>query len=405
MAFSHYIYSGTKRLRCGYTTGTCAALAAQAACRALLSTTPPKTARLTTPKGIDVEVAIQDARRGEDWAACSVRKDGGDDIDATHGLLVCATVRRTDDAGVHIIGGNGVGTVTKPGLEQPVGAAAINRVPREMIRAQVEQIAAFYNEPCAFEVAISVEGGEEAAARTFNPHLGIVGGISILGTSGIVEPMSLTALRESIELEISQKAAEGARSLIIVPGNYGRDFVDATPDLAAAAQQAPVVSCSNFIGAAIDAACRSEIERMLVVGHFGKMAKVAGGIMDTHSRTADCRTEIVCAHAATCGAQAETCRALLAAATTDACLAILDDAALTVPTLASIACALEERLSRRATPSMEIAAVVFTNERGELFRTASSARIIRAISSQNEHDTTHSPEGTLPSNTKGARPE
>lgn len=345
---------------------------------------PASTARIVAPAGIEIEVPVEQARFSADEASCGVRKDGGDDIDATDGLLVRALVRRLRDGNagcveVAIAGGTGVGTVTRPGLEQPVGEAAINSVPRAMIRAEVERACRERGAGGSFEVIVSVDGGEKVAARTFNPNLGIEGGISILGTSGIVRPQSLAALRESIELEIGQHAAEGAKSVVIVPGNYGLDHLRHTPDLAPLEKRAPVVSCSNFIGAALDAVARGGFTRALIVGHAGKMVKVAGGIMDTHSRTADARVEIMCAHAAVAGASRETCKRIMGAATTDAAFDEIDRAGLREPVAASLAAALHARLARRAAGAFEVAAIVFSNALGELFRTESAERVIAGI--------------------------
>ena len=394
MTLERYVYAGATRLRCGYTTGSCAALAAQAACRMLLGEPAPGRAGLTTPSGVRVEADVLNAARAEDgsWARCAIRKDGGDDIDATDGLLVCAEVRFGGeqpvgaglDVPVAIEGGEGVGRVTRPGLEQPVGAPAINSVPRKMITEQVRAVLAAHgigadagpsHAPCsrAVVVTISVPGGEEVAVRTFNPHLGIEGGVSILGTSGIVEPRSVAALRDSIELEMRQHAAEGARDLVLVPGNYGRDFACAhLPQLA----DVPLVSCSNYLGDALDFAARHGFERVLLVGHVGKLAKVAGGVMNTHSRVADCRCEVICAHAALAGADQRTARQLMASATTEACLDVLDDAGLLGPVATSLTSAIDDHVARRVAGAYKTAAVLFSQVRGELARSDGADALI-----------------------------
>ena len=198
MAFEHYIQSGGKRLRCGYTTGTCAALAAAAATQLLLTKEPPKTMGLMTPKGIFVEVEISQSSLEGGKATCGVVKDAGDDVDATQGLLICAQVESSEAPGITIDGGLGVGRVTKPGLDQPVGAAAINHVPRQMIASAVEKVQKTFGDSRGLAVTIFVPEGEKIAQKTFNPYMGIVGGISILGTSGIVEPMSIQALIDTL---------------------------------------------------------------------------------------------------------------------------------------------------------------------------------------------------------------
>lgn len=375
MAFEHYVYNGTKRLRCGYTTGSCAALAAKAAAQMLLGDEEVSREALVTPKGLRVEVDILDVTRREEMVSCAVTKDGGDDIDATDGMLIYAAVTPMAEAGVTIDGGTGIGRVTKPGLNQPVGAAAINAVPRKMIAAEVSQVMADCSYDGGLKVVIYAPEGEAVAARTFNPNLGIVGGISILGTTGIVEPRSVAALKDSIELEIKQHAAQGARNLVITPGNYGKDFLDESLALEAI----PQVSCANYIGDALDYVARYKYQRLLFVGHIGKLIKVAGGIMDTHSRMADCRCEIFTAHAALAGVDVATSRELMAAATTDACLDILMSANKLEPVLASLSSAVEDHLSRRIAGVYAFGCVVFSKVHGELFRTAGTNELIEAM--------------------------
>ena len=373
--FEHYVRSGQKLLRCGYTTGTCAALGAAGAARLLLTGHAPESVGLRTPKGIVVEVAPQFCRLTADGAACAIVKDGGDDIDATTGLPVIAAVTLLPDAPrtVTIDGGAGVGRVTKPGLDQPVGAAAINRVPRQMITEALLREADAVGYGGGFAVVISIEGGEAAAKRTFNPHLGVEGGLSVLGTSGIVEPMSQQALLDTLQIEIHQAALK-SRRLILAPGNYGLDYLAANYP---ALHEIPVVKISNFIGEALDMAAAEHFAEVLLVGHVGKLVKLAGGIMNTHSRCADCRTELFCAHAALCGADAATCRALMDAATTDACLDILDAAQLREPVMASLLTAIQLHLDRRAAGAFKVGAVLFSNRNGPLGHTKTADTLLK----------------------------
>ena len=373
----HYIRSGQKLLRCGYTTGTCAALGAAGAARLLLTGRAPETVGLRTPKGIVVEVAPQFCRLcSETTAECAIVKDGGDDVDATTGLPVVAEVTLLPDAPrtVTIDGGAGVGRVTKPGLDQPVGAAAINHVPRQMITEALLKEAETAGYSGGFAVVIRIEGGEDAAKRTFNPHLGVVGGLSVLGTSGIVEPMSQQALLDSLQLEIHQAALQ-SRRLILAPGNYGLDYLAAHyPEL----HEIPIVKISNFIGEALDMAAAEQFGEVLLVGHVGKLVKLAGGIMNTHSKQADCRTELFCAHATLCGADAATCRALMDAATTDACLDILDAAGLKTTVMASLLQAVQLHLDRRAAGAFTVGAVLFSNQNGPLGQTAQAKILLQS---------------------------
>ena len=374
--FEHYVRSGQKLLRCGYTTGTCAALAAAGAARLLLTGTTPETVALRTPKGIVVEVAPLFCRTSTNGAECAIEKDGGDDVDVTTGLPVTATVTLLPGTPeVHITGGAGVGRVTKPGLDQPVGQAAINHVPRQMITEALRREAEAACYPGGFAVTISIPGGEEVARRTFNPHIGVEGGLSVLGTSGIVEPMSQQAILDTIQLEMNQAAlrAKDHRRLILAPGNYGLDYLHETyPQFAAI----PVVKTSNFIGDTLDMAATTHFEQVLLVGHVGKLCKLAGGIMNTHSHTADCRTELFCTHAALCGADREVCTALYNAATTDACLEILDTAGLREPVLQSLLAAIQLHLDRRAGGAFRVGAVLFSNQHGPLGQTETAARLL-----------------------------
>ena len=378
--FEHYVRSGQKLLRCGYTTGTCAALGAAGAARLLLTGREPETVALRTPKGIVVEVAPIYCHRTDAGAVCAIRKDGGDDVDVTTGLPVIASVVLEPDApGVRILGGEGVGRVTKPGLDQPVGEAAINHVPRQMIAEALEREAENAAYTGGFAVTISVEGGAETAKRTFNPHIGVEGGLSILGTSGIVEPMSQQAILDTIQLEMNQAAlraknAPGPRRLVLAPGNYGLDYLaGALPQF----ERFPVVKTSNFIGDTLDMAATAGFEQVLLVGHVGKLCKLAAGVMNTHSHTADGRAEVFCAHAALCGASREVCVALMDAATTDACLDILDGAGLRGPVLESILAAIQMHLDRRAGGTFRVGAVLFSNQHGPLGETCIAKELMK----------------------------
>ena len=297
-------------------------------------------------------------------------------MDVTTGLPVIAAVELLPDTTeIRISGGKGVGRVTKAGLDQPVGEAAINHVPRQMITEALQREAESACYTGGFAVTISIEGGEEVAKRTFNPHIGVEGGLSVLGTSGIVEPMSQQAILDTIQLEMNQAAlrAGSPRRLILAPGNYGLDYLHETyPEL----HTVPVVKTSNFIGDTLDMAAAARFEEVLLVGHVGKLVKVAGGIMNTHSHTADCRTELFCTHAALCGASREVCAALMNAATTDACLELLDSAGLRAPVLESLLRAVQLHLDRRACGAFRVGAVLFSNQHGPLGATDTAAQLL-----------------------------
>ena len=396
MAFEHYVQSGAKQLRCGYTTGTCAALAARGAATLLLTGKAPESVSVLTPKGWTVEVVPEFCRKEEHHlCSCGIRKDAGDDPDITDGMLVVATVRRLpapeDPAAaeaVTIDGGDGVGRVTRPGLDQPVGEAAINRVPRDMIRTAVTGLCeGLEYDPLTegpLEVVISLPEGAEKAQRTFNPKLGVEGGLSILGTSGIVEPMSEQALKDTIFVELRQACELQADAdierpaVILTPGNYGTDYMQ---EKKLDTLGVPIVKISNYVGDALDAAASLGFSEILLVGHIGKFVKLAGGIMNTHSSVADGRMALFTAHAAVCGADRELCEKLLGAATTDAAIDLLRAAKLDEPVLDSLTEAvqshLEERVSRATKRPVTVGAVLFSNEFGTLAVTEPANELIR----------------------------
>ncbi len=364
-SFEHYMNVNGRMLRLGYTTGTCAVLASKGAVYALLSGKAPDIISVMTPKGIRVDVESAECFIDGDAAVCAVRKDAGDDKDATDGILIYARVERQEKKDVVITGGEGIGLVTKPGLDQKVGEAAINSVPRREIREAVLSVMDELLYEGGMKITISAPGGEEIAKKTFNPKLGIEGGISIIGTSGIVEPMSLAAFSDAMRLQIRQETALGNRELIFVPGNYGldhlcREGIDKSGR--------PVVVISNFIGDAIDEAVSCKATRLLIVGHAGKLVKCAAGIMNTHSSVADGRAEVFAAHAALCGSGEETVRRIFASLTSDECIEILKSEGMLEAVMTSIMKAIYERLSDRAGSKMKLGVIMFSNVYGTLGR-------------------------------------
>ena len=367
-----YIPVGRQKLRCGYTTGTCAAAAAAGAAALLLTGETLPAARILTPAGVEVEAALLEHAAGAGWASCAVRKDGGDDPDVTDGTLIFARVEKTDAPGISIDGGEGVGRVTLPGLDQPVGAAAINSTPRRMIAEQLESAAAKAGYTGGLRAVISAPEGAALAKRTFNPRLGIVGGISILGTSGIVKPMSEAALLDSLYLEMDQRRAAGVEDLLLTPGNYGEAFAREALGL----RLDRWCLCSNYLGAAIDHAAGAGFRSVLVVGHLGKLIKAAAGCMNTHSKTADARRETLTAHAALAGADGPLLRALFNAPTTDAGVELLRQAGLLGPVMASLGEALDEKLKARAGEGLAIEALFFSNQYGILGGTPGAEKLL-----------------------------
>ena len=368
-----YIIKGGKKLRLGYTTGSCAAAAAKAAAYMLLTGRQLEQVELTTPKGIRLTLPVREIRMGEDRASCAIEKDGGDDPDVTHGALIYVRVERLEDPGaIEIDGGEGVGRVTRPGLDQPVGAAAINSVPRRMMEEQLRKALAASGSTGGLRAVVSVPGGAALAERTFNPRLGIEGGISILGTSGIVRPMSEAALIDSVKLELNALRASGAEDVLITPGNYGEDFCRSVLGL----RLDRWCLCSNYLGAAIDHAAGLGFRTVLLVGHLGKLCKAAAGNMNTHSKVSDARRETLTAHGALCGGERELLRALFACPTTDAAVELLAAAGLREPVMASLGQALDEQLKRRAGPDMSIEALFFSNKYGILGSTPGAEELL-----------------------------
>lgn len=365
MEFEHYIQQGQQKLRCGYTTGTCAALAGKAAVRILLGGQKTEEISVLTPKGLWVTTAVEEIQRGDGWVSCGVRKDAGDDIDVTAQSLICVKAKKTAGTKIVIDGGVGVGRVTKPGLEQPVGAAAINSVPRRMIlqEAEAECLDAGYEG--GLLLTVFVPDGEALAKKTFNPQLGIQGGISILGTTGIVEPKSVQALVDTIGLEIRQRRALGEDALLLTPGNYGMEFLKDRPEFASMTP----VQCSNYIGEAFDFAVSSGFSKVILVGHIGKLVKLAGGIMNTHSRVADCRCELFAAHAALAGVSRDAIGRLMEAATTDACLEILDEEGKKEAVMQSLMKKIGQHAAHRLGGTVEVTVLVFSNRFGVLGET------------------------------------
>lgn len=357
-----YIIKEGKKLRLGYTTGSCAAAAAKAAAMLLLSGKAPESINLLTPKGIPLELAVQDPSLGDGKASCAIEKDSGDDPDVTKGTLIYAEVSFSGESGITIDGGKGVGRVTKPGLDQPVGAAAINSVPRRMIRENVEEVCRLWDHQGGLSVIISAPDGEKLAKKTFNPRIGIVGGISILGTSGIVEPMSEQALVDTIGVELKQRRASGKKTALLTPGNYGADFIRDGLGL----DPEKAVQCSNYIGDALDICRDWGFQSILLVGHIGKMVKLGGGMLNTHSKYGDCRMPLLAAFAGAEGLSPEDIAAVLNCVSCDDALAILDSANVKEAALNRLMEAVMYNLQYRAGDSMEVSCAMFSKVWGLL---------------------------------------
>ena len=351
-----------KELRKGYTTGTCAAIAAKAAVKMIFTGEKVYRESVLTPKGITITTDIQDISFTENSARCAVIKDGGDDPDVTTGAFIYAEVILCEGSDIVIDGGEGVGRVTKPGLWQAVGEAAINKVPRQMIRDAVKRETLKHGYNGGIKIVISVPEGEKLAKKTFNPRLGIVGGISILGTSGIVEPMSEQALIDTIHVEIDVRLANDGEYIMMAPGNYGVDFIRETYN----ADLNRAVKCSNFVGEALDYAKYAGAKGILLIGHIGKFVKLAGGIMNTHSHNADSRMEIIAANASMVTDDISVIRNIMGCVTTDEAIRYCKEAGILEAVMKRIVDKAVFYTSARVQNEIEIGMVIFSNEHGIL---------------------------------------
>lgn len=377
----YYVIKNQKKLHFGYTTGSCAAGAAKGATEMLLGGQKQNETDLMTPKGILLHLELHDVCMEKDTVICAVRKDAGDDPDTTNGILVYARVEKCPKSSeIMVDGGKGVGRVTRPGLSQKVGEAAINPVPKAMILKAVEDAADRYHYEGGLKVTISVPEGEQIAKKTFNPRLGIQGGISILGTSGIVEPMSEKALIQSIQVEMKQHFSQGEQYLIVTPGNYGADYLREHMNLPFEKN----IKCSNYVGETIDMAVNMGVKGILFISHIGKFVKVAAGIMNTHSHSADARMEVLASNAIRAGAPLECAKEILNASTTDEALDILNRYQMTQGTMKEVLDRIQFYLNHRSYEQILLGAVVFSNTCGYLGQTADAAKLIEQINIQNE---------------------
>ena len=387
------VVSQGKLMRRGYTTGSCAAAASKAAAVMLLSGEETDTIKLDTPKGITLTLDVLDILRGPGFARCAIRKDSGDDPDDTNGTLIYATVsslhagipeeelvmqphtasvEQLDDR-VEIWGGIGVGKVTKPGLSCKVGGPAINPVPRKMITREVLAAMKQYGCDETLRVVISIPDGPAIAPKTFNPRLGIEGGISVLGTSGIVEPMSDRALIDTMYTEMDSRKANGCKDLVVFFGNYGADFSrdEMKIDISTA------VTCSNFVGELLDYAVLQGFESVLIIGHSGKLIKLAQGVMNTHSKYADCRSEFLALQAMFHGASPAVGKEIYQALTTDEMTKVLKREGLFEAVMEEAARKIDFYMQKRVHGKLKTGAILFSNVYGILGETAGAEELLK----------------------------
>ncbi len=378
-----FIVKQGKELKIGYTTGTCATASAKAATHALLTGTYLKEVVLQVPAGRTFHIEPHDFQREDSYATCATRKYSGDDPDVTDGMLIYARVEKmvwenkleeeVEESKVVIDGGIGIGRVTRKGLACSVGMAAINPVPRRMIEEAVREEMKMAGYHGGIKVVISAPEGERIGKKTFNERLGVIGGISILGTSGVVEPMSEDALIDTIKIETNQQ--DRNKILFAAPGNYGLDFAQGQFGL----NMDYAVKYSNYIGEFIDHAIYCGFQKVLIIGHMGKLLKLAAGVMNTHSKVADGRQEIMVAHSAICGVKGAELGLLMEAVTTDEMHEILCKTGCEKAVYESITKKIQFHLDYRTKGEMEIAFIGFSNQYGLILESEKARSFIHRM--------------------------
>ena len=349
------LWHNGKSYRKGYTTGSCATAAAKVAALMVLRQQVINQVSIVTPSGVTLRLNVEQPLICGQQASAAIRKDGGDDVDATHGMLIFAQVALNDSGSISIVGGEGVGTVTRKGIGLPVGSSAINRTPLHTIEEAVREV---IGPERGAEIVIFAPEGEERAQKTYNGRLGILGGISIIGTTGILTPMSEESWKRSLALELEMKRAQGMTSVILVPGNHGERFVQEQMQLSGDR----VVTMSNFVGYMLQETQRLGFRRVVLVGHLGKLIKVAAGIFHTHSHIADGRMETLVTRLALMGAPHELLQAVFECSTTEAAMELIEQHGLQAVynDIAQAICARINQMLRFAVQPLQCDAVLFS---------------------------------------------
>lgn len=374
---NEFICHGKSKLQCGYTTGTCAAAAAKASVGMLFSGKNVTRVKLIIPKGTDLILPVTDIDISENHVSCGVIKDSGDDPDITNGILIKCMAEKIK-SGIEIKGGEGIGIVTKPGLDQPVGEWAINSVPRKMIISAVSEICEKNNYCGGIRITISAPEGRKLAEKTYNPRMGIQDGISIIGTTGIIEPMSNSAIIETIRTEQRIRRAEGRKNLLLTIGNYSEDYLlRILPFMSSQS-----VICSNFIGDAIDIALELGFESVLILGHIGKLVKLGAGIMNTHSSQADGRMDVLTTCGVLAGADINILKKIPECAAADAALDLLESGGMLETTMNILMRRIQYYLDAKVKNDILIGAVTFSYRFGILGKTNSADEIIRRLTEE-----------------------
>ncbi len=364
------VYINNRFMEKGFTTGTCAAAAAYGATAMLLSGIDMEYVYITTPDGTRLSLELLDTKRGSDYVSCAVRKQSGDDPDITNGMLIYGKAEYGAE-GIEIKGGIGIGKVTEEGLAVPIGFAAINPMPLKAIEKSIVRACGEAEYTGGIKMTIYAPEGKEIAKKTLNPHLGIKGGISILGTTGIVEPMSRKAFEDTIRLEMNRLALRHSYA-VAVPGNYGRDFA-----LNMGLPSELIVKTGNFIGAALDIAAEKRLKGILIVSHMGKAVKLGAGIMNTHSHEGDGRMEVLCTAALKAGCPKSELLKIADCVTTDQAFEILRASDCADKTMEIIAEKILYYISRRA--DINAGCIVFSNKYGIIGKTENADSLIDEI--------------------------
>ena len=376
-----YVVKNGERLRTGYTTGTTATVAAVAAAKMLITGESVHEARVSLPQGDEAMLEVKSCRIHDNTCTAVVLKDGGDDPDITHGTEIYASVSLTPKD-IEIKGGKGVGTVTTEGMRCAKGEPAINPVPRKMIKDNLKSLASSLDYCGGFSVTISVPEGEKLAKQTYNPRLGIVGGISILGTTGIVWPMSEKALIDTIKVELDRKYADNPEYVIISPGNYGQDYCQNNLGI----DINDAVKISNFLGDSLDYIAYKGFKKVLLVGHTGKLVKVAGGIMNTHSSYGDCRMEIISAYSALIGADSDTIGNILNCVTTDQAMDIIKEKEYYSSLKKKLAERVKYHLDFRLKGKTEIEFIMFTTDKMHTMESSNFRTFLKSLKSKSKDE-------------------
>lgn len=351
-----FIVKDGKKLRYGYTTGSCVAAGVKAGLYHLFEEKTLKSLKLLTPKGWEIDIDINYIKSTEEGVMVSIIKDSGDDPDITNNIEIITKIVKNNSGIINIIGGKGIGLVTKDGLSVKRGEKAINPTPLKEIKKIIKT---FDIKGSGLDIEIIVPKGEELAKKTYNPKLGIIGGISIIGTTGIVEPMSDEGYTDTISLELRILRKKGTENLILTPGNYGKDF------LRESNISGDIIKFSNYIGYALDDASIKGFKNVLLIGHIGKLIKVAGGIFNTHSKVADCRLEIFAAYLALMVDDKSLIKKIMNAITTEEAVDIIKENDLE-DIFNIIANKIAEKCIERTYGNLNIGVLIFSQKHGLL---------------------------------------